>query len=82
MNSWYNPSEGLEEPMYGLKSSEIIAPVSTLIAIIAFLRPEITLLVSRALGRLDVHINPRIEIGFSDYGPTLGIIGMVRSIKR
>ena len=82
MNYWYNPSEGLEAAMYGLESSEIIALVSTLIAIIAFLRPEITLLVSRALGRLDVHINPRIEIGFSDYGPTLGIIGIVRSIKR
>lgn len=62
-----------------LNASEIVASIGVVVAIIALLRPEIALLVNRAVARLSIHLNTRIEIGFSDYGPTIGIFGTIRS---
>ena len=51
-----------------------------IVAIIALLRPEIVNAVSRWTNEIDFYPATRFEIGFSDFGPTVGIHGSVRSI--
>jgi hypothetical protein len=55
---------------------------ATIIALIALFRPDVTLLVARYRSRLDIYpaAVSRLEIGFSTFGPTIGLQGTVRAI--
>jgi hypothetical protein len=45
------------------------------IAVLAFIRPEIAKCVRRWTNRLGVYPSARVEIGFSGFGPTVGLSG-------
>lgn len=55
---------------------------AAIIALIALFRPDITRLVARYRLRLDIHpaAASRLEIGFSNFGPTIGLQGTIRAI--
>lgn len=56
--------------------------VAAIIALTALFRPDITRLIERHRSRLDIHpaAASRLEIGFSNFGPTLGLQGTIRAI--
>jgi len=56
-----------------------ITPIaSILIALIALFRPEIWRLLRRWQNRIDFFPQRKIEIGFSSWGPTIGLVGSIR----
>ena len=60
-----------------------VAHVGTaVIALIALFRPEISRLFQHYRATIDVHpaAASRLEIGFSNYGPTVGLQGTLRAI--
>lgn len=57
-----------------------LAIVSTIVGVLALFRPELMQLVRRARNRIELFPLPRIEVGFSNFGPTIGIGGTIRSI--
>lgn len=62
-----------------LSATNIIRILSLLIAIIALLRPELTKLVRRFSNKIDFYPSDKIEIGFFDLGPTIGLHGTIRN---
>lgn len=56
-------------------------PICTLaVAILALLRPEIEHFIRSRFTRIEFHPNGPLEVGFSDYGPTIAVRGTLRAI--
>jgi hypothetical protein len=55
---------------------------AAIIALIALFRPDVARLIARYRLRLDVHpaAASRVEVGFSNFGPTIGLQGTIRAI--
>jgi hypothetical protein len=56
--------------------------VTALIALAAFFRPDIERYFQRARAPIEMHPAGRLEIGFSNFGPTIGIQGTLRAVGR
>jgi hypothetical protein len=48
---------------------------AAVIALVALARPDITRLLRRWTGAVRLHIHPRLEIGFTHFGPVIGLYG-------
>jgi hypothetical protein len=55
---------------------------TALVALAAFFRPDIERLSQRRRALVDVHPAGRLEVGFSSFGPTLGLQGTMQAINR
>lgn len=62
-------------------NGDLATAATAVIAFAALLRPEIETLFRRASGTIDVHPAGRIEVGFSNFGPTIGVQGTMRAIR-
>ncbi len=71
------------EPLLNFISENqgLFSAVSALVAFVALFRPEITALFKRLLNKIEFYAAGLIEIGFFDYGPTIGIQGTLRALK-
>lgn len=58
-----------------------VSALSTLVAVLAFIRPEIANLFRRWFGQIDFFPRDRIEIGFGSLGPTIGVTGTLRAVR-
>lgn len=61
-------------------NSDLVTAATAAIALAGLLRPEFTKLIRRWKTTVDLHPAGRIEIGFSNFGPTVGIQGTLRAI--
>lgn len=57
-----------------------LTATSTSVAVLALFRPELTRLIRRWTNRIDFFPAARIEIGFSEYGPTVGLHGTLTAL--
>jgi hypothetical protein len=62
-------------------NGDLATAATAVIALAALLRPEIESLFRRASAAIDVHPAGRIEVGFSNFGPTIGLQGTMRAIR-
>lgn len=62
------------------EASEIISAVSAIIAFVALFRPEFSYVWRRSRSNMEIHPAGPIEIGFSGFGPTIGLFGVLRPI--
>jgi hypothetical protein len=59
-----------------------LALVATaVIALVALLRPDIERVFQRRRGTIEMHPAGRLEVGFSNYGPTIGVQGTLQAIS-
>lgn len=54
-----------------------VATISAIVAILAFFRPEIESIAAKWKNKIEYFPYKRLEIGFSDLGPTIGIHGTI-----
>jgi hypothetical protein len=73
MGDW--SMEDAAREVQGWDLSLTLSVISTLVACLALIRPEIATQIRRLLNRLEFCPAGRLEIGFSNLGPTVGIYG-------
>ncbi len=61
-------------------NGDIATAATAVIALAALLRPEIGRLFKRWRAMIDMHPAGRLEVGFSSFGPTIGVQGTLRAI--
>jgi hypothetical protein len=54
---------------------------TAVIALVALLRPDIERVFQRRKAVVDVHPAGRLEVGFSNFGPTIGLQGTMQAIN-
>ncbi|MGE5539783.1 MAG: hypothetical protein ACM30I_14285 [Gemmatimonas sp.] len=62
-------------------TAEYFTAVSTAVSVVALMRPELSRVFRRWTNDIDLHPAGRIEIGFSGFGPTIGIEGTLRAVR-
>lgn len=60
---------------------DLALAATAVIALVALLRPDIERLFQRRRAVIDVHSAGRLEVGFSNFGPTLGLQGTMQAIN-
>jgi len=59
---------------------DIATWAGTIVAVIALLRPELGALFTRVTNKLEFYPLDFVEVGFSNFGPTIGIAGTVEAL--
>jgi len=54
--------------------------VTALIAFVALVRPDIARMFDRLTATIEMHPAGRLEVGFSNFGPTIGVQGTLQAI--
>ncbi len=62
-------------------NGDLAVAATAVIAFVALVRPDIGRTYSRWLSTVDVHLADRIEVGLSNFGPTIGLQGTMRAIN-
>jgi hypothetical protein len=62
-----------------ITTTDLIRLASLFIAIVALFRPELTNLIRRFSNKIDFYPSNKVEIGFFDFGPTIGLHGTLRN---
>lgn len=60
--------------------SDLFAGISAVVALLAFFRPEISKLIRGLVNKVDLYPTGRLEVGFSSFGPTIGLAGSLRAV--
>jgi hypothetical protein len=63
-------------------NGDLAHAATAVIALAALFRPEIERLIQRRRAMIDVHPAGRLEVGFSTFGPTIGVQGTLQAIHR
>jgi hypothetical protein len=60
---------------------DLALTATAVIALVALLRPDIERVFQRRKAVIDVHPAGRLEVGFSNFGPTIGLQGTMQAIN-
>lgn len=69
------------DQLENILSAEVAQWAVAIISLLALVRPELEALYKRFVTEVVLHPRDRLEIGFSGYGPSVGITGSIQSVS-
>jgi len=62
-------------------NGDLATAATAVVAVLALLRPDFERLLRRQRAAIDMHPAGRLEVGFSNFGPTIGLQGTLQAIR-